>query len=84
MKNVKKILDLKFTSWTILFEKGGIIHDDKKMITLNNGVEIPQVALGTWLIDDNKVEEPVKTAIRLGYRHVDTAQAYALNFYSHQ
>lgn len=54
------------------------------MITLNNGVEIPQVALGTWLIDDNKVVEPVKTAIRLGYRHVDTAQAYALNFYSHQ
>ena len=49
----------------------------EKMITLNNGVEIPQLALGTWLIDDNKVAEPVKTAIRLGYRHVDTAQAYA-------
>lgn len=49
----------------------------EKMITLNNGVEIPQLALGTWLVDDNKVAEPVKTAIRLGYRHVDTAQAYA-------
>ena len=45
--------------------------------TLNNGVEIPQLALGTWIVDDNKVAEPVKTAIRLGYRHVDTAQAYA-------
>mgnify|MGYP000723806578 FL=1 len=48
----------------------------EKMITLNNGVEIPQLALGTWIVDDNKVAEPVKTAIRLGYRHVDTAQAY--------
>ena len=41
----------------------------EKMITLNNGVEIPQLALGTWIVDDNKVAEPVKTAIRLGYRH---------------
>lgn len=49
----------------------------EKMITLNNGVEIPQLALGTWIVDDNKVAELVKTAIRLGYCHVDTAQAYA-------
>lgn len=68
---------MKSTSWTILFEKRGNVHDDRKMITLNNGVEIPQLALGTWIVDDNKVAEPVKTAIRLGYRHVDTAQAYA-------
>ena len=43
---------------------------------LNNGAEIPQLAMGTWLIDDDKVAEPVSTAIRLGYRHIDTAQAY--------
>ena len=24
----------------------------EKMITLNNGVEIPQLALGTWIVDD--------------------------------
>lgn len=29
-KNLKKILDLKSTSWTILFEKGGNVHDDRK------------------------------------------------------
>ena len=45
-------------------------------LTLANGVEIPQLALGTWLIDDSKVSEAVKTAIKLGYRHIDTAQAY--------
>ena len=46
-------------------------------ITLSNGIIVPQLALGTWLIDDDKVAEAVRTAIALGYRHVDTAQAYA-------
>lgn len=48
---------------------------DKKL-TLANGVEIPQLALGTWLIDDSAVSAAVKSALSLGYRHIDTAQAY--------
>lgn len=43
---------------------------------LSNGVEIPVLALGTWFIDDDKVGEAVKSAVKLGYRHIDTAQAY--------
>lgn len=43
---------------------------------LNNGVMIPQLALGTWLIDDDKVTDAVKSALQMGYRHIDTAQAY--------
>lgn len=45
-------------------------------ITLNNGVKIPQLGLGTWFIDDDKVADAVKEAVKLGYRHFDTAQAY--------
>ena len=45
-------------------------------ITLNNGVKIPQLGLGTWFIDDSKVADAVKAAVKLGYRHIDTAQAY--------
>ena len=45
-------------------------------LTLANGVEIPQLALGTWLIDDSAAAEAVKAALSLGYRHIDTAQAY--------
>tara|TARA_B100000614_G_scaffold87285_1_gene78892 strand:- start:95 stop:958 length:864 start_codon:yes stop_codon:yes gene_type:complete len=45
--------------------------------TLPNGVEIPKLGLGTWMIDDAKVADAVTAAIKLGYRHVDTAQAYA-------
>ena len=47
-----------------------------KSITLSNGVTVPQLALGTWLISDEKVGAAVEAAIGLGYRHIDTAQAY--------
>ena len=48
----------------------------KESVTLSNGVVVPQLALGTWLIDDDKTADAVHAAIALGYRHVDTAQAY--------
>lgn len=48
----------------------------QEMKKLSNGVKIPMLALGTWFIDDDKVEEAVKSAVKLGYRHIDTAQAY--------
>lgn len=47
-----------------------------KILTLNNGVKIPQLGLGTWFIDDSNAAEAVKAAAKLGYRHFDTAQAY--------
>lgn len=44
--------------------------------TLSNGVDIPKLGLGTWFIDDDKVAQVVRDAIELGYRNIDTAQAY--------
>lgn len=44
--------------------------------TLNNGAKIPMLGLGTWFIDDSKAEDAVKAAVQIGYRHIDTAQAY--------
>ncbi|WP_103763576.1 aldo/keto reductase [Roseovarius confluentis] len=44
--------------------------------TLSNGVEIPKLGLGTWFIDDDKAADAVKAAVEIGYRHIDTAQAY--------
>ena len=47
-------------------------------MTLSNGIVVPQLALGTWLIQpDDKAAEAVRTALELGYRHIDTAQAYS-------
>ncbi len=44
--------------------------------TLANGLAIPKLGLGTWLIDDDKVADAVKAAVDGGYRLIDTAQAY--------
>ncbi|MCA9910664.1 MAG: aldo/keto reductase, partial [Anaerolineae bacterium] len=44
--------------------------------TLSNGAEIPKLGLGTWFISDTDVVPAVKEAVKIGYRHIDTAQAY--------
>jgi diketogulonate reductase-like aldo/keto reductase len=45
-------------------------------ITLDNGVEIPQLGLGVWQVEDEIVTDVVTTAFEAGYRHVDTAAIY--------
>lgn len=44
--------------------------------TLNSGYQTPKLAFGTWQIDNDAVTDAVKTALSLGYRHIDTAAAY--------
>lgn len=48
----------------------------QETFTLSNGVDIPKLGLGTWMIGNEDVAEAVQEAIALGYRHIDTAQAY--------
>merc|ERR1712002_58525 len=45
-------------------------------LKLNNGVEMPQFGLGTWLSEKGKVKEAVEHAITKGYRNVDAAWIY--------
>jgi len=44
--------------------------------TLTNGVRIPKLGVGTWLVPDGQAAQVVKDAVKAGYRHIDTAQAY--------
>ena len=44
--------------------------------TLSHGVRIPRLGLGTWFIDDDKATQAVRDAVTIGYRNIDTAQAY--------
>lgn len=43
---------------------------------LYNGVEIPVIGYGTWQVEDDVAVASVEEAIKAGYRHIDTAQAY--------
>lgn len=40
------------------------------------GEEIPKIGLGTWRMEGGTCRDAVSTALDLGYRHIDTAQAY--------
>jgi 2,5-diketo-D-gluconate reductase B len=41
-----------------------------------NGAKIPAIGLGTWELRDRTCARIVEQALRLGYRHIDTAQVY--------
>ena len=45
-------------------------------VTLNNGVKMPVLGFGTYQITDDECEKAVTSAIKAGYRLIDTAQAY--------
>jgi diketogulonate reductase-like aldo/keto reductase len=45
-------------------------------IPLRDGNRIPQLGLGTWELTGSACIEAVRTALDLGYRHIDTAVAY--------
>ncbi|MGV9276784.1 aldo/keto reductase [Streptomyces griseosporeus] len=45
-------------------------------ITLNNGVEMPQLGFGVWQVPDDEAERAVATALQAGYRSIDTAAIY--------
>src|ERR1700710_95645 len=45
-------------------------------VTLNNGVEIPQIGFGVFQIPEAGAQAAVEAALAAGYRHIDTAAAY--------
>ncbi|MEU9332501.1 aldo/keto reductase [Streptomyces sp. NPDC048290] len=45
-------------------------------IILNNGVEMPQLGFGVWQVPDAEAEQAVATALKAGYRSIDTAAIY--------
>ena len=45
-------------------------------LTLNNGVEIPQLGFGVFQIDPKETKDATLAALEVGYRHIDTAEMY--------
>ena len=51
-------------------------------LKFNNGVEIPQLGLGVFLVkEENELKNAVKAALETGYRHIDTAMIYGNETY---
>ena len=50
--------------------------DLQTRIPISNGTSIPCVGFGTWKTPDEEAAKSVAEALRVGYRHIDTATAY--------
>jgi diketogulonate reductase-like aldo/keto reductase len=46
------------------------------VITLNNGVRMPQIGFGVFQVPPDDTQRAVEQALEIGYRHIDTAAAY--------
>jgi 2,5-diketo-D-gluconate reductase A len=46
------------------------------LIDLNDGNKVPQLGFGVFQIEPDDTAEAVRTALDVGYRHIDTAQMY--------
>lgn len=53
-----------------------LLATTKKTFPLNTGASIPAIGLGTWRSKPNEVTRAVTHALKIGYRHIDTAMAY--------
>ncbi len=45
-------------------------------VKFNDGRSIPQLGYGVWQVEDEVAEKVVGTALKIGYRHIDTAAIY--------
>jgi 2,5-diketo-D-gluconate reductase A len=45
-------------------------------LTLDDGVEIPQLGFGVFQVPPDETQKAVEAALEVGYRHIDTAAAY--------
>ena len=65
----------EFLAWLRML---GIINQpaNEAKIKLNNGLEMPQFGIGTFHSSTAQAHDAVLTALKAGYRHIDTAHAY--------
>jgi 2,5-diketo-D-gluconate reductase A len=56
--------------------EGGNLVSNVPAIELNDGTRIPQLGFGVYQVEPDETAGAVKTALDIGYRHIDTAEMY--------
>ncbi len=75
MKKLLLTLSMLFTISSYA-QENNICVSGVPLITLNNGVKMPQFGLGTFAASPDDTKQAVAVALKNGYRHFDTAHAY--------
>src|SRR5271155_5469210 len=52
-------------------------NDDGRAVELRGGGEMPLLGFGTFQVDGRDARQVVRTALEVGYRHIDTATGYS-------
>jgi Aldo/keto reductase family len=52
------------------------VPDHNRHVTLNNGVQMPILGFGVFQVPPDQTEQAATDALAIGYRHLDTAEAY--------
>jgi 2,5-diketo-D-gluconate reductase A len=52
------------------------VSDQSRYVTINNGVQMPILGFGVFQSPPDQTEQAVTDALAIGYRHLDTAEAY--------
>jgi 2,5-diketo-D-gluconate reductase A len=52
-------------------------NEDDRTVELRSGAEMPLLGFGTWQVEGEGAREVVRTALDVGYRHIDTATGYS-------
>jgi len=68
------IIDTVFAETYRMRAKGN--NSSMHHFVLNTGHKIPAVGLGTWQADGDISTQAVRTALKVGYRHLDCAHLY--------
>lgn len=60
----------------LAFVLAGSALADIPVQKLNNGIDMPMISIGTWQYNTSTAEEVVRTAMQVGFNHIDTANDY--------
>ena len=76
IKDSAKIMGAVAVASAIPLQSAGSAQGTMQFVTLNNGIKMPILGLGTYNLRGKSGQNAISSAIKVGYRLIDTAQMY--------